>query len=130
MLQRIDIFTVEASPRFNSFPESARGCHTICFRISDATQSFGAKHDRRRLATLLRLLQEAPAEALAGSAREDGLRLLQPVALRPAVLLPDLEVHGDVVALRGDALQDVDGVIQGALVVRLLLLLLLGVVRP
>merc|ERR1719421_602105 len=38
----------------------------------------------------------------------------------PAVLLPDLEVHRDVVALRGDALQEGDGVVQSALRVRTL----------
>ena len=68
--------------------------------------------------------QEAPAEAGALGAGEDGLRLLEAVALGPAVLLPDLEVHRDVVAVRGDRLQEVDDVVQGVRVVLALALLL------
>jgi hypothetical protein len=72
------------------------------------------------------LLQEVRSEAGALSAGEDGLCLLEAVTLRPAVLLADLEIHRDVVAVRGDALQEINGVVQGDLRV---LALALGLIK-
>merc|ERR1719353_856993 len=66
----------------------------------------------------LSLLKEA--EGSSARAGQDGLGLLQSVALGPAVLLPDLEVDRDVVAGRGDVLKEGDGVVQDTLLVRAL----------